>query len=99
MGLLSNVKTNQTVTTEDIIRKEGAVPDKPLKKTFKRPIACDNLTSNAVQALVLLGKFENAKDFILKSLNEYVNNNLTDQERTQYEYVREMLDMKDMNKK
>lgn len=98
MGLLSNVKTNQTVKTEDIIN-ENELLKKPQKKAFKRNIASDSITTNALKALVLMGKFPNARDAVSELVESYAENNLTPEEKVTFNYMRDSFDENDMNKK
>lgn len=95
MGLLSNVKTIQTTRTEDILNEEELNKGKA-KQALKRNIASDSITTNALKALILMGKFETARDAVSELVESYAENNLTPEEKITFNYMRDSFDEKDM---
>lgn len=105
MGLINNsgvnkkyAKTLNTVTTDDIIKRNKEIP-KVNKKVYPCTIKANTDLNNSIKALGIMAKVNNAKDFLEWAVGEYLENNLTSEERTTFDFIKNQLDIKENEKR
>lgn len=107
MGLIKNNKsinqrhanTINTVSSDEILEKDNkALPKKKLK-SYPCTIKVDTDLNNSIKALGVIGKVENAKSFLEWAIQEYVSNNLTEDEIKSYQFIKEQMDTTEMMKR
>ena len=105
MGLINNsgvnkkyAKTLNTVTTDDIIKRNKEIP-KVNKKVYPCTIKANTDLNNSIKALGIMAKVNNAKDFLEWAVGEYLENNLTSEERTTFDFIKNQLDIKESEKR
>lgn len=107
MGLIKNNKsinqrhanTINTVSSDEILEKDNKALPKKKIKSYPATIRVDTDVNNSIKALGMLGKFSKPKDFIEWAIQEYISNNLTDDELKSYQFMKDQLDTAEMMKR
>ena len=69
------------------------------QKSYPCTIKVDTNINNSIKALGIIGKTETAKTFLEWALDEYINNNLTEDEKKNFDFIKDQLDTKEMLKR
>lgn len=100
MGFLANQKQTKTVELEDILSEEEQVQNynQPKIKAYPAVLKIDTELLDCLKALKAIGKIKSSKEFLKEYVYDFVDKELTSEEKMIFEYVKAGYDKQEAEK-